>query len=174
MNARSATAKTKECALRNYLTTTALVLGLMVSVVLGAYIYWSYSQAADSSAAVPEAAVVNQTQGGESPAFPSEDSEGNAAKPIDSVFVHRATSESVSSNSTYLDNRLINNNPNAILSVTQSWNPEGEGGTYNDHPVGVWYDAGAEQWAIFNQDRAAMPEGAAFNVVVAAAPTRPR
>ncbi len=104
--------------MRNYLTTIALVLGLMVSVVLGAYIYWSYLQAADSSAAVPGAAMVNQTQGGEGPA-PSESSEGNAAEPIDSVFVHRATTESVSSNSTYLDNRLINNNPDAILRDTE-------------------------------------------------------
>jgi hypothetical protein len=159
--------------LRNYLTTTALVLGLMVSVVLGAYIYWSYLRAADSSAAVPGAAMVNQTQGGEGPA-PSEPSEGNAAEPIDSVFVHRATPESVSSNSTYLDNRLINNNPDAILSVTQNWNPEGGDGIYNGHSTGVWYDEASGRWAIFNEDRAEMPEGAAFNVVVAAAATGAR
>ncbi|MDQ3361680.1 MAG: hypothetical protein M3534_08465 [Actinomycetota bacterium] len=151
--------------MRNYLTVTALVLGLMVSVVLGAYVYWSYAQAAGSGAVVPGAAVVNQAQGGEDSA-PSESSGENVPEPIDSVFVHRATTESISSNSTYLNNRLINNNPAAILSVTQNWNPGGSGGTYNDHPVGVWYDAGVRKWAIFNQDRAAMPEGAAFNVTV--------
>ncbi len=80
------------------------------------------------------------------------------------VYVHRATAENVSDNSTYLDNPLINNNPNAVVSVTQNWNPGGGAGTYNDHPVGVWYDSNIKRWAVFNQDRAAMPEGAAFNI----------
>jgi hypothetical protein len=156
----------KECALRNFLVATALVLGLMVSVVLGAYIYWSYASAADPGMAVPQTAAANQAQEGEGPGE-------TAAEPIDSVFVHRATPESISSNSTYLDNRLINGNPDAILSVTQNWNPRGDG-TYNAHSVGVWYDDSVERWAIFNEDRAAMPEGAAFNVVVAAAPASTR
>lgn len=89
-----------------------------------------------------------------------------------SAFVHRATPENVSDNSTYVDNPLANGHPDVVLSVTQNWNPGGGGGTYNDHPVGVWYDRGAEKWAIFNQDRATMPEGAAFNVTVSdSAPT---
>ena len=82
----------------------------------------------------------------------------------DAVYVHRATAENVSNNSTYLDNTLINNNPNAVVSVTQNWNPGGGDGIYNDHPVGVWYDSSIKRWAVFNQDRAAMPEGAAFNI----------
>lgn len=86
------------------------------------------------------------------------------------VLVHRATPENTSANSTYLDQPSTDGNPDAVLFVTQSWNPGGEGGVYNDHPVGVWYDAGREQWAVFNQDREAMPEGAAFNVMVLTAP----
>ena len=90
---------------------------------------------------------------------------GRSSPKLDgAVYVHRATAENVSDNSTYLDNPLINNNPNAIVSVTQNWNPGGGAGTYNDHPVGVWYDSSIERWAVFNQDRAAMPEGAAFNI----------
>ena len=85
---------------------------------------------------------------------------------FDAVFVHRATAENISVNSTYLDNPLTNGNPNAVLYVTQDWNPGGSGGTYNNHPIGVWYDAGRKKWAIFNQDRANMPNGAAFNVAV--------
>jgi hypothetical protein len=153
--------------LRNYLATTALVLGLMVTVVVGAYVYWSFVGEA-SPAGVAEAAP-SQAQGSEGQPPEAGASANTGAEPIDSVFVHRATSESVSSNSTYLDNRLINGNPNAILSVTQYWNPESGDGAYNDHSVGVWYDEAAERWAIFNQDRAPMPEGVAFNVVVAAA-----
>lgn len=82
------------------------------------------------------------------------------------VFVHRASPNNISANSTYLDNPLTNGDPDAVLIVTQNWNPGGTGGTYNDHPVGVWYDSSRKRWAIFNQDRDAMTEDAAFNVAV--------
>ena len=84
----------------------------------------------------------------------------------DAVFVHRATPENLSENSTYLDNTLINGNSNVVLYVTPNWNPGGGAGTYNEHPIGVWYDDGRQRWAIFNQDRETMPDGAAFNVAV--------
>ncbi len=84
----------------------------------------------------------------------------------ESVFVHRATPQNTSANSTYLDHPLTNDNPNAVLSITQNWNPGGVDGTYNAHPIGVWYDGSAEKWAIANEDRAAMPGGASFNAVV--------
>jgi hypothetical protein len=85
---------------------------------------------------------------------------------FDAVFIHRATPENISANSTYLDNPQTNDAPDVILYVTQNWNPGGSNGTYNEHPVGVWYDPNAQRWAIFNQDREPMPDGAAFNVAV--------
>ena len=81
-------------------------------------------------------------------------------------YVHRAGSGNIDENSTYLDDPLVNGKPGAILSVTQNWNPGGGSGTYNDHPVDVRYDAGRQQWAIYNTDDSAMPDGAAFNVAV--------
>jgi hypothetical protein len=90
---------------------------------------------------------------------------------FDAVFIHRATPENISQNSTYLDNSVINGNPDVVLYVTQNWNPGGSSGTYNEHPIGVWYDPSRQRWAIFNQDREAMPEGAAFNVAVLREPT---
>jgi hypothetical protein len=51
------------------------------------------------------------------------------------------------------------------LFVTQNVNPGGSGGgVYNNHPIGVFYVQG--KWAIFNEDQAPMPIGAAFNVMV--------
>ena len=85
---------------------------------------------------------------------------------FDAVFIHRATPENISANSTYLDNPVTNGNPDGILYVTQNWNPEGGAGIYNDHPIGVWYDSARQRWAIFNQDREPMPDGVAFNVAV--------
>ncbi len=157
--------------MRNHLTTTLLVLGLMVSVVLGAYVYWFYVDAARPEAGFSFSASQAQEDEG---SVTAPDTPGEIAAPVDSIFIHRATSESISSNSTYLNNRLINGNPDVILSVTQNWNPQAGNGRYNDHSVGVWYDPGRKRWAIFNQDRAPMPERAAFNVIVAAAPTGTR
>jgi hypothetical protein len=100
------------------------------------------------------------------PASSKQDEPTSEGAAFDSVFIHRATPENISANSTYLDNPLINGDPNAILYVTQNWNPGGGAGTYNNHPIGVWYDSNARRWAIFNQDLEPMPDGVAFNVAV--------
>lgn len=87
-------------------------------------------------------------------------------------IVHRAESGNIDENSTYLDAPLINGRPEAVLSVTQNWNPGGGSGIYNDHPVDARYDAGRQRWAIYNTDDSAMPDGASFNVAVSGvAPT---
>jgi len=106
------------------------------------------------------------------PYLQGEAAPGGAA--FDAAFVHRATPENISANGTYLDDPLTNDNPDAILYVTQNWNPGGNGDTYNEHPIGVWYDSSRQRWAIFNQDREAMPDGAAFNVAVLEEPTETR
>jgi len=82
------------------------------------------------------------------------------------AFVHRATAENTAEDETYLNDPFTNAIPDVPPSVTQNWNPGGEGGTYNDHPVGVRYDTDARQWVIFNEDGEQMPEGADFNVTV--------
>jgi hypothetical protein len=83
------------------------------------------------------------------------------------TFVHTATGGNISSHITYIDHPQTNNRPDALVFVTQNWNPGGVGGTYNNAPIGVWYDASAQKWAIFNQDFAPMPVNAAFNVLLA-------
>ncbi|WP_395374325.1 choice-of-anchor Q domain-containing protein [Marinicella sp. W31] len=60
-------------------------------------------------------------------------------------------------NNTVLDYSALNDQPDRILSVTQSWV-----GTYNPHPVGLVYLFG--RWAIINLDLADMPANANFNV----------
>ena len=83
-----------------------------------------------------------------------------------SAFVHQATAENTVGDGTYLNAPFTNANPDVAPSVAQNWNPGGFGGTYNDHPVGVRYDADVKQWVIFNEDGEQMPEGADFNVTV--------
>ena len=81
-------------------------------------------------------------------------------------FVHQATEENVSAQRTFIDDPLVNGKPDAEVSVTQNWNPGGGGGVYNDHAVDARYDAERERWAVYNADRANIPQGAAFNVTV--------
>jgi hypothetical protein len=81
-------------------------------------------------------------------------------------FIHRADLVNTVENYTYLDNQLTNGNPDAVLSVTQNWNPGGGAGVYNDHPIEATYDENLKQWAIVNRDGGAIPKRAAFNVAV--------
>ncbi len=83
------------------------------------------------------------------------------------TFVHRATPANTSLNSTYLDNPLTNGNPDALVLATPNWNPGGGSGVNDNHHIGVSYDPAVSKWAVFNQDLAPMPDGAAFNVEVA-------
>ena len=83
-------------------------------------------------------------------------------------FVHHARLVNTAGNYTYLDDRLTNGEPDAVLSVTQNWNPGGGRGVYNDHPVDTVYDAQVERWTIYNRDNVSIPKGAAFNIAVSA------
>lgn len=53
--------------------------------------------------------------------------------------------------------------PKARIVVTQNWNAATS--VYNDHPIGVWYDASKKSWMVYNEDRAPMPAGAEFNFI---------
>lgn len=82
------------------------------------------------------------------------------------TFVHTATAANIASNVTFVDHPLANGRPGALLVVTPNWNPYGRAGVYENHHIGVFYDAFRGRWGIFNQDRVAMPVNAAFNVYV--------
>lgn len=84
-------------------------------------------------------------------------------------FTHHADLLNTAGNYTYLDDPLTNGKPEAVLSVTQNWNPGGGPGVYNDHQVEATYDENLKQWAIVNRDGASIPKKAAFNVAVSAA-----
>ena len=86
--------------------------------------------------------------------------------PASESFVHRARPADIVRQTTYLDDPLTNGEPDAVVSVTQNWNPGGGPGVYNDHPVGLLYDEDVQKWAVYNRDGARMPDGAAFNVAV--------
>lgn len=82
------------------------------------------------------------------------------------LYAHTATSANTFGDYTLIDNPVSDNNPNAIVFVTANWNPGGSYTGFDNHQVGVWYDARAGKWGIFNEDATSMPVGASFNVYV--------
>jgi hypothetical protein len=55
---------------------------------------------------------------------------------------------------TYLEDPLVNGNSEAVVSVTQNWNP---GGLEYD-------DTERDRWLVYNTDLAPIKEGAAANM----------
>ncbi|GAC1380400.1 MAG: hypothetical protein NVS4B7_09150 [Ktedonobacteraceae bacterium] len=84
---------------------------------------------------------------------------------ISGVFLHTATSANTSLDHTNIDNPATNNSPNMIVLVTPNFNPQGQGGTYEEHNLGVFYNQIAGKWAIFNEDGADMPTNVSFDVL---------
>ena len=81
-------------------------------------------------------------------------------------LLHTVDGNNTSNQWTYLNHPDLNNNPDAIVFVTQVWNPGGtQSGVYNNHNVGVQYKNN-NKWCIYNEDGANMPLGASFNVIV--------
>lgn len=85
-----------------------------------------------------------------------------------SVFAHVASAGTIPiglDHVSEIDHAAINNQPDALVFVTQNWDPPEGTSVYNNHVVGVYYSGG--RWRIFNEDIASMPVGAAFNVMAA-------
>lgn len=81
-------------------------------------------------------------------------------EPSANAYRHLATAANIAGNYTLLDHPLLNGHRCARPHVTQS---AGQG-VYNGHQVGVWYTG--SRWSVFNQDGAAMPVNAEFDVIV--------
>jgi hypothetical protein len=78
---------------------------------------------------------------------------------------HIASVATISAFATYISDPDLNGHPEALLEVTPNWNPPGASAVFNDANVSTFYDSAKGQWAIFNQNFAAMPDAASFNYV---------
>lgn len=82
-------------------------------------------------------------------------------------FIHRATDENSRGDFTYISDPSIDGNPDAVVLVEQTSDRGSAKDTTYKHNIGVWYALPyKKKWAIFNQDRAAVPAGSTFRVVV--------
>lgn len=78
------------------------------------------------------------------------------------IFIH--TSDPVNSSGgdgTIMDHPLLNNNPNARPIVSHVWN-----GVVNNKISGVYYDAAAGRWLIYNEDSSVHTQNAKYMVYV--------
>lgn len=82
-----------------------------------------------------------------------------AVDPSENAFQHMVRASNMTKTWTVLNHPLTNNNPDAVIMVTQIWK-----GVYNPEPIGVWYDGA--KWCIFNQNNKSIPEGTVYNVMV--------
>ena len=96
----------------------------------------------------------------------------SADRAMDTAFVHRATGENSRGDYTYLSDPSIDGDPDAVVLVTPTADRGSAGGGAYDHNIGVWYEARAQKWAVFNQDRAPVPEGATFQVIIPGGPEK--
>ena len=82
-------------------------------------------------------------------------------------FTVRATASNSTSDYTVIDNVVSNNDPNLALFVTANWNPNGSGGVYDNHSLGVFYiGSPTNKWAIYHDDKSAYTLNASYNVWV--------
>jgi hypothetical protein len=131
---------------------------LASALVLSSFAMWSFGFSTDSPIRVVRAYDA-----------PEENVQVELArvKSVSTVkpFVFFATAENdIGVDFAIIDDPTLNGNPNATIEVTQNYNPDEQGGTYNDHNIGVFYSG--THWAIFNQDHTRIPVGAAFNVAI--------
>ncbi len=78
---------------------------------------------------------------------------------VKNAFVHTASSSNITNHITTINNALTNSKgENLAIFVTQRYEKT------NPNPVGVWYNQ--NKWKIYNENRAAMPSGMKFNVLV--------
>jgi len=163
--------------LGNTLKATVLFAVVAILVVEEFFVYWFYQnntasppegdaagRSASASASASSGALEATTPG----ASDGSGGAGPAGPDIESVFVHRATPGNSRGDYTYLSDPAANGDPNAVVLVTATLDQEDR--TYDDRNIGVWYEPEKQKWAIFNQDRAAIPPGTTFNVVVLRSP----
>lgn len=152
-----------------YVKRAVLTVAIAVLVVEGCFVYRWYERYHVDPAASSDAgfsASYPVTSASDVRNSPATTPEATVEEPKNQTeFVHRATPDNIVDNSTYVDNPLANDNPNAILLVKRI----GESGAEvnNTRPIGVWYDTNrGGKWAIFHQDLTPMRKDAIFDVTV--------
>ncbi len=146
-----------------YAKRAVLILALLILVVEGYFAYRWYDryQVPDTASGVAHSSAPASGETmpeGMAPEETTAAGEALSNATVEGAFVHRATGGNSRGDYTYLSHPRVDGDPNAFVFASPT-------GSY-DHNIGVWYEPREKKWAIFNQDRAAVPAGSAFEVVV--------
>jgi hypothetical protein len=153
----------------------AVGVGATAGLVVGGPPEWLTSGSGDTegtmSAKTGEAATSKgaslETPADAQYANSGEANPGHNANANKTVFTHTATDANSRGDYTYISHPAIDGDPNAVVLVAESTDGGNARGASYDHNIGVWYEGVNEKkWAIFNQDRAAIPAGATFEVII--------
>lgn len=149
--------RTLSSPLRYLVYAAGALLVLFVAVGVGAtaavVVGWQFERVATGPTKASEDTAIE----------PSNDSDDAANE---ASFVHNTTDENSRGDYTYISDPSINGDPNAVVLVSPTSDRKGTGGASYNHNIGIWYEPGAREWAIFNQDRAPVRAGATFEVRV--------
>ena len=156
----------------------AVGMGAAASLVVG----WQAEQAeagssGSTTSGMPEgtsATMPAADSASEGTAIETDDFGGESTNPETSEappekmtsFRHTATDGNSRGDYTILSDPRINGDPAAVVLVVPVPDRGRSANEVYDHNIGVWYVPGKNKWAIFNQDLAAVPAGASFEVVV--------
>lgn len=88
-------------------------------------------------------------------------------RPGPNNFLHNVTNKNLGAEGSYIDSPVLNNNPNAQVSILQNHAPEVRSPfALNQGHAKAAYSSAAGRWYIYNADDKPLPIGCAFNVVV--------
>jgi hypothetical protein len=86
------------------------------------------------------------------------------------AFVHQTIAANITGNYTIIDHPHCNNQPGALLFVTHNFNPSGQGFTYDNNALGVFYktsEPNLNKWGIYHEDEnQPMLAGRYYNVLI--------
>ena len=136
---------------------TGLVRHMLLSAAVGAMLVAGLAACSSTSAGSAGAAASATSQSSSNSNVHPQSGSGAV------IYIHHTTSGNTSGNQTTLNNSVTNDHINVVIEVTPNRSPDGGSAVVDAHPIGVRFEPAAK-WHIFNEDGAAMPIGAAFNV----------
>jgi len=87
-------------------------------------------------------------------------------QPGPNQFVHVVTRESLSENSSYIDNPVLNGNPNLQVQILQNYAPDNRAYNLNANHAAATYNSASRKWYISNLNGKPLYPNTAYNVVV--------
>ena len=80
----------------------------------------------------------------------------------DNSILHTAVTGNIQGSTTIIDNPALNNNPDALIYVTQNWNGGGTSGVFNTQKISTYYNG--SRWTVYNEDNSTMVTNSKYNV----------